>query len=44
VAEDLPLINVADFSFITVASERVQNVSDNPRWAVSGWANTGLQE
>lgn len=44
VADDLPLINVADFSFITVASERVQNVSDNPRWAVSGWANTGLAE
>lgn len=44
VAADLPLINVADFSFITVASDRVQNVSDNPRWAVSGWANTGLTE
>ncbi|MGH6859548.1 MAG: ABC transporter substrate-binding protein, partial [Phyllobacterium sp.] len=38
-AEDLPLINVAEFSFITVASERVRNVSDNPRWAVSNWAN-----
>lgn len=44
VADDLPLINVADFSFITVANERVQNVSDNPRWAVSNWANTGLAE
>lgn len=44
VADDLPLINVANFSFITVASDRVQNVSDNPRWAVSGWANTGLRD
>lgn len=44
VAEDLPLINVADFSFITVASERAQNVSDNPRWAVSNWFNTGVIE
>ncbi len=44
VAQDLPLINVADFSFITVASDKVQNVSDNPRWAVSNWANTGLAE
>lgn len=44
VTADLPLINVADFSFITVASDKVQNVSDNPRWAVSGWANTGLQQ
>ena len=44
VADDLPLINVANFSFITVANDRVQNVSDNPRWAVSGWANTGLTD
>ena len=44
VADDLPLINVADFSFITVASDRVQNVSDTPRWAVTNWANTGLTE
>lgn len=41
-AQDLPLINVADFSFITVASDKVQNVSDNPRWAVSNWGNTGI--
>ena len=39
VADDLPLINVAEFSFITVARDSVQNVSDNPRWAVSNWAN-----
>jgi peptide/nickel transport system substrate-binding protein len=43
VAEDLPLINVAEFSFITVASDKVQNVSNNPRWAVSNWADTWLQ-
>ncbi|MGH6760513.1 MAG: ABC transporter substrate-binding protein [Phyllobacterium sp.] len=44
VTADLPIINVANFSFITVASDKVQNVSDNPRWAVSSWANTGLQQ
>ena len=43
VAQDLPLINVADWGFITVASSRVKNVSDNPRWAVSSWADTGLE-
>lgn len=42
VARDLPLINVAEWGFVTVASERVQNVSDNPRWAVSNWADTAL--
>lgn len=44
VADGLPLINVAEFSFITVARDNVQNVSDNPRWAVSSWANVGLKE
>ncbi len=43
VVGDLALINVAEFSFITVASEKVQNVSNNPRWAVSGWADTWVQ-
>lgn len=42
VAEDLPLINVAEFSFITVARDTVRNVSDNPRWAVSNWSNVWL--
>lgn len=43
VVGDVALINVAEFSFITVASEKVQNVSNNPRWAVSGWADTWVQ-
>ncbi len=43
VADDLPLINVAEFSFITVARESVQNVSNNPRWAVSSWADTWVK-
>lgn len=43
VAADLPLINVAEFSFITVARDTVQNVSDNPRWAVSNWSNVWLK-
>lgn len=44
VAEDLPLINVADWSFISVASDKVGNIADNPRWAVSNWADTWLAE
>lgn len=43
VVADLALINVAEFSFITVASDKVKNVSNNPRWAVSDWADTGLE-
>ncbi|TXR49780.1 ABC transporter substrate-binding protein [Phyllobacterium endophyticum] len=44
VADDLPLINVAEFSFISVAHDSVQNVSNNPRWAVSNWADVWLRE
>ena len=43
VAQDLPLINVAEWGFITVARTNVQNVSNNPRWAVSNWADTALE-
>jgi peptide/nickel transport system substrate-binding protein len=43
VVEDLPLINVAEWGFITVARDTVVNVSDNPRWAVSNWADTALK-
>jgi peptide/nickel transport system substrate-binding protein len=43
VAEDLPLINVAEWGFTTVARTSVKNVSDNPRWAVSNWADTELE-
>jgi len=43
VATDLPLINVAEWGFITVARDSVLNVASNPRWAVSNWADTALQ-
>ena len=43
VAEDLPLINVAEWGFITVARDTVENVASNPRWAVSNWADTALK-
>lgn len=43
VAEDLPLINVVEWGFITVARDSVKNVSNNPRWAVSNWADTELE-
>jgi peptide/nickel transport system substrate-binding protein len=41
-AEDLPLVNVAEFTFVTVARTSVENVANNPRWATSHWADTGL--
>jgi peptide/nickel transport system substrate-binding protein len=41
-AETLPLVNVAEFSFITVANEKVAGVSNNPRWATSSWGDTSL--
>ncbi|MDG4888784.1 MAG: ABC transporter substrate-binding protein [Mesorhizobium sp.] len=42
VAADLPLINVAEWSFISVARDTVGNIANNPRWAVSNWADTFL--
>ena len=42
VVTDLPLINVAEWGFTTVASNRVRNVTSNPRWAVSNWADVWL--
>ncbi|MGO4706869.1 ABC transporter substrate-binding protein [Microvirga sp. 2MCAF38] len=42
-AADLPLINVAEWGFITVARKTVHNVSSNPRWAVSNWADTWIE-
>jgi peptide/nickel transport system substrate-binding protein len=41
-AEEQPLIHVAEFTFITVARDRVRNVANNPRWATSHWADTWL--
>jgi len=43
VAETLPLINVAEWGFVTVARTSVKNVSNNPRWAVSNWADTEVE-
>ena len=43
VAEDLPLINVAEWGFITVARTSVGNIANNPRWAVSNWADTWVE-
>ncbi|MCC6984623.1 MAG: ABC transporter substrate-binding protein [Bauldia sp.] len=43
VVEDLPLINVAEWGFITVYRDSVKNVSNNPRWAVSNWADTAIE-
>ena len=42
VTEELPLINVADWTFTSVAATGVRNIANNPRWAVSGWADTQL--
>ncbi|MCC5778810.1 ABC transporter substrate-binding protein [Nitratireductor sp. B36] len=42
VVEDLPLINVAEWGFTTVARDTVLNVGNNPRWPVSNWADTAL--
>ncbi len=42
VVADLPLINVAEWGFITVARDTVENVASNPRWAVSNWADTAI--
>ncbi len=44
VEADLPLINVAEWGFITVANDRVKNVSNNPRWAVSNWADVFIAQ
>ncbi len=41
-AADLPLLHVAEFTFITVARRSVMNVANNPRWATSHWADTWL--
>jgi peptide/nickel transport system substrate-binding protein len=43
VVGDVALINVAEFSFITVARSKVGGVSNNPRWATSNWADTWLE-
>ncbi len=39
VTADLPLINVADWSFTSVASTDLKPIANNPRWAVSNWSD-----
>lgn len=41
-ARDLPLIQVAEFTFVTVARDTVRNVANNPRWATSHWDDAWL--
>lgn len=43
VTKDLPFINVAEWGFISVASDKVVNIANNPRWAVSNWHDTALK-
>ena len=33
--KELPIINLVNFTFITVANKSVQNVANNPRWATT---------
>jgi len=42
VGEQQPIIHVAEFSFISVARDRLRNVANNPRWTTSNWADTWL--
>jgi peptide/nickel transport system substrate-binding protein len=39
VVEDLPLINVAEWGFTTVASDKLHNIQNTPRWAVTSWTD-----
>lgn len=39
VTADLPLINVADWSFTSVAATSLKNIANNPRWPVSNWSD-----
>lgn len=43
VVEDLPFINVAEWGFVTVARTSVRNISTNPRWVASNWADTWIE-
>lgn len=40
--EELPIVPVVEFTFLTVARTSVRNVATNPRWAVSNWADCWL--
>ncbi len=43
-AEDQPILNLVDFTFITVARDEVKGVANNPRWATSSWADTWISQ
>lgn len=40
--EDLPIIFLTHFTFLTVARDEVMNVANNPRWATANWADTWI--
>ena len=40
--QDLSILFLTHFSFITVARDEVQNVANNPRWATANWADTWI--
>ena len=42
VADELPSISLVDFVFTPANSDRVQNISNNPRWPVTSWADVWL--
>ena len=42
IADDLPNISLVDFRFTPAHRDEVQNVGNNPRWAVSNWADVWL--
>ena len=40
--EDLPVLFLTHFTFITVARDEVKNVANNPRWATANWADVWI--
>ena len=42
VAQQQPLIHVAEFTFVSVVRDSLHNVANNPRWVTSSWADVWL--
>ncbi|MBI1776710.1 MAG: ABC transporter substrate-binding protein [Proteobacteria bacterium] len=40
--QDLPIIHLVDFSFLSVASAKLMGHHNTPRWACTAWADTWL--
>ena len=40
--EELPILFLTHFTFISVARDEVRNVANNPRWATSSWADSWI--